>query len=111
MPQGPDWLANLNSGFNQMLNSSSSIRLGSLPLEGGGAHNPAFSPAWRSIHPLLHSYSDRPAELGNRQLSAISSPRVDIGPHHAVPRRGVGGGGVAVELVQAMAHNRLDYCF
>jgi AraC family transcriptional regulator len=94
-----------------MLNAPSLIGLISTDSVGTAAmQKQPFGGAALSMRSTLPKRHSGPSAL-HRQLSAISSPTVDIAPHGAVTRRGVEWGGMAVELVQAMAHQRLDYRF
>jgi AraC family transcriptional regulator len=77
----------------------------------GTLQNRPFQGRSPSVLLSLPKNGGSPSELQNQQLSAISFPTVEIGPHRAVTRRGVEWGGMAVELVQGMAHHRLDYRF
>src|SRR3954466_8404759 len=108
--QDQHWAATAQR-FNRMLTSSLFAPTSTESVGTGALQPQPFRGPSSFVSPSRPNNFGSSPDRQARQLSAISLPTVNIGPHRAVTRRGLEWGGMAVELVQSMAHHRLEFRF
>jgi len=95
-----------------MLNSSSSIGVTSLRSFGDSSpRGLAYGSAVPIARPLPLGVDESGGAALEGEPVDVSSPTVDIAPHHAVRRRRLQWPGIGAEFVQATTHHRVDFRF